>query len=54
MNPQSTTTNTTTTTTTQITTFELREYDDFYLIEHGIACNEGHTHMQNMKGIIIP
>lgn len=37
--------------------FELREDDDYDLIEHGIACNGGHTRMQNimdMKGVVLP
>lgn len=31
--------------------FELREYDDFDLIDIGIACNGGHNHMQKPQSI---
>jgi hypothetical protein len=41
-------------TNTTLIPFELREDDDFDLIEHGIAHNGGHNHMQYMKGIILP
>ena len=38
-------------TNTRLIPFELREDDDFELIELGIACNGGHYHMQKTKGI---
>ena len=44
-------------TNTTLIPFELREDDDFDLIEHGISCNGGHNLIQNikqMKGIILP